>query len=195
MSREKVAKTISNIFNPYYLSAPFFLFVAITTTDNLMMALAYWLVSAVFFSFLPVWDIGRRVSKGLVTDPHINRREDRIRPFLFSLFCAVAGLVAVYLIGAPVEMRAISWSVVIMGVLITLITIFWKVSLHAAGITATAFILTVLYGLVALPVVVCVPVVFWARYVLNKHTPAQLGVGSVIAVTVSAGVFWYFGLL
>lgn len=195
LNREKVAMTISNIFNPYYLSVPFFLFVAIATSDNLIMALVYWLVSAAFFSFLPAWDIGRRISRGSVSDPHIDRREDRIRPFMFSLFSAVAGLAAIYLVGAPVEMRAISWSVVILGVFITLITVFWKVSLHAAGITATTFILTALYGPVVLPVFICIPVVLWARYVLNKHTPAQLLAGSAIAITVSAGVFWHFGLL
>lgn len=195
MSREKVAERVSDIFNPYYSSAPFFLLVVIASAKSLTAGIAYGVVLVLFFSALPVWDINRRIRRGSVSDPHIDRREDRIKPFLFSLTCAVAGLAAVYLVGAPAVIKAVSWSVVVTGAIVTATTAVWKVSLHTAGISAIAFILVVLFGWFALPVILCIPLVYWARFTLNKHTPAQLLVGSILAVGVTALVFRWFGLI
>ncbi len=186
---------VSDILNPYYSSAPFFLLIVIASAKSLMAGIIYYAVLVLFFSMLPMWDINRRIKQGSVSDAHIDRREDRIKPFLFSLACAVAGLAAVYIVGAPAAIKAVSWSVVIIGAIVTITTAVWKVSLHAAGISAIALILVVLFGWVALPVVFFVPLVYWARLTLNKHTPTQLLAGSLIAVGVTAGIFRWFGLI
>lgn len=194
MNRERVANRISDIFNPYYLSAPFLLLVAIGSSRSLAEAFLYWLATALFFSVLPLWDINRRIRLKIVSDAHISKREDRIKPFLFSLACAALGLVAVYLVGAPAAIKAVSWIVVLTGAVITATTVFWKISLHAAGATATAVALIVLFGTIAIPAVLFIPVVFWARLTLNKHTPAQLVAGSFLAAAIAVFVFWTFGL-
>ncbi len=195
MNREKVANRISDIFNPYYVSAPFFLLVAIASSRSLTTALFYWLVTALFFSVLPLWDINRRIRLKMVSDAHISRREDRIKPFLFSLVCAALGVIAVHVIGAPPAVKAVSWMVVITGAVITATTVFWKISLHAAGATATATALIVLFGAIAAPACLFIPVVFWARLTLKKHTPAQLLTGSLAAAAIAILVFWDFGLV
>lgn len=195
MSREKVANKISDIFNPYYSSAPFFLLVALAATNNLTQGLILWLPLALFFSALPMWDIKRRIRRGLVKDAHISRREDRIKPFLFSLGCAVLGLVAVYALSAPPTVKAVAWAVVINGAFITAITAVWKVSLHAAGITSISLILVYVCGLLAAPVALFIPVVFWARLILKKHTLAQLIVGTALSAAIVTAVFWRFDLL
>lgn len=195
LNREKLATKISDIFNPYYSSAPFFLLVAVGSSNEPSIILSSWLVLVLFFSALPMWDINLRIKKGIVGDVHISKREDRIRPFIFSLSCAVLGLATVYIIGAPQAIKALSWSVVVTGAAITIVTVFWKVSLHAAGISSIATILLILYGYLALPVLALVPAVLWARLVLKKHTPTQLAAGSLIAISVALGVFWSFGLV
>lgn len=194
MNREKVAHRISDIFNPYYSSAPFFLAVAAGASADIFFTLLNWAILTFFFSVLPLWDIRRRIRLGLVGDAHISGREDRIKPFLFSLGCAVTGLAAVYIAGAPVTIRAVAWTVVGLGATITAVTTVWKISLHAAGITSISVILYFVYGAVALPVALFVPVVLWARLVLRKHTPAQLAAGCLAAAAVAVLVFARFGL-
>lgn len=195
LNREKVADKISDLFNPYYSSSPFFLLVAAGSSRGVKDALAYWLVLTFFFSALPMWDIKRRIKMGLVKDAHISRREDRIKPFLFSLACAVLGLVAVYAVDAPDAIRAVSWAVVLIGAAITAITVFWKISLHVSGITSIALILIILYGQIAIPLVLLVPVVAWARLILKKHTANQMAAGALIAIAIVTAVFARFGLL
>ncbi|MEW5705609.1 MAG: hypothetical protein AB1743_02225 [Actinomycetota bacterium] len=195
MSREKLANWISDIFNPYYLSAPFFFIISFASSPTVFIGLISWLVASLFFSVLPVWDIHRRVRLGLVGDVHVSSRRERVKPFIFSFCCAVLGLASIYLIGATDAMKTVSWTVVITGAVITIITAFWKISLHAAGISSVAAVLIALYGVRALPVAFFVPVVLWARLTLKKHTPWQLLAGALVAAAIAIAVFWQFGLV
>ena len=188
-----MAERISDVLNPYWASAPFFFLVAADSSTNIAKGFLYWLICALFFSVLPMWDINRRIRRGLVADMHISRREDRIRPFLFALGCAVCGLAAIYIANAPAPIKAVSWMVVLTGAVITALTAVWKVSLHAAGVSAISIALIALYGLLALPILLLIPLVFWARLTLKKHSPAQLVAGSLIAAGIAAAVFWHFG--
>lgn len=190
-----LAEKISDIFNPYYSSAPFFLVVAIFATESLVYGLLWWLVLAGFFSLLPMLDIKRRIRSGRIQDIHVSRREDRIRPFLFSLASALVGLGAVYLFGAPAIIKAVCWVVVLNGALITATTALWKISLHAAGITTIATVLLIAFPLLGALAALCVPLVWWARLTLNRHTPAQLVAGSAVGIAVTVLVFWGFGLI
>jgi hypothetical protein len=190
-----VANKVSDLFNPYYSSSPFFLLVAIGSSKGIGAAIVYWLVLTLFFSALPMWDINRRIRLGLVRDAHISRREDRIKPFIFSLSCAVLGLIAVYAVGTPEAIKAISWTVVLTGAAITIITAFWKISLHAAGVTSISLALIFLYGTIAIPTILLVPLVLWARLTLKKHTPAQLALGTLLSATIVSATFIHFDLL
>lgn len=195
LNREKLAKRLSDIFNPYYASAPFFLIVVAGSSPDFAAGIVYFFITVLFFSVLPVWDIHRRIKFGLVTDAHISRREDRIKPFLFSLGCAVAGLATIHAIGAPVQIQAVSWTVVLTGAVITAITAFWKISLHAAAISSIVVALVALYGPYMLLTSILVPVVAWARLTLKKHSVGQILAGISIAVVIAVAVFRKFGLI
>lgn len=195
LNREKLAKTLSDIFNPYYASAPFFIIVVVGSSPDLTAGIAYLFITVLFFSVLPVWDIQRRIRLGLVADAHISRREDRIKPFLFSLSCAVAGLALIYATGAPAQIQAVSWTVVLTGAIITAITAFWKISLHAAAISSIVVALVALFGPYMLLTSVLVPVIAWARLTLKKHSVAQILAGISTAVVIAVAVFTNFGLI
>ncbi|MDI6817369.1 MAG: phosphatidic acid phosphatase [Actinomycetota bacterium] len=195
MNREKAASRISDIFNPYYSSAPFFWLVAASATPNAATFLLDAAILTAFFSVLPLWDIRRRIRRGQVRDAHISRREERLKPFLFSLACAATGLAALYVAGAPDVVLAVVWTVVALGATITAVTTVWKISLHAAGITSIAAMLYFIFGAVAAPVALLVPVVGWARLTLRKHTPAQLVAGILVAIAITTAVFSFFGLI
>jgi len=195
LNREKAANRISDIFNPYYSSAPFFWLVAAIATPTTAAFLLNAAILTVFFSALPLWDIRRRIRGGQVRDVHISSREDRLKPFIFSLSCAVAGLAALYVAGAPGMVLAVAWTVVALGATITAVTAVWKISLHAAGITSIAAMLYFIFGAAAAPALLLVPVVGWARLTLRKHTPAQLAAGILVAIVATSGIFSFFGLI
>lgn len=195
MDKEKLAAKVSDIFNPLYISFVFFLIVSLHVSSSLLEAAKYWLVAGFFFCVLPLGDVLLRIRKGITKDIHIDERKDRIIPFLITLTSSIVGLLTVSFLGFPKEIQAVSWAIVLTGGIITVITLFWKISLHAAGISAIATALIVFLGLSASVLVLFIPVVFWARITLRKHNIWQLLAGSGLSVLIMLFVLNWYGLL
>jgi hypothetical protein len=195
LDKEKLAAKVSDIFNPLYISFVFFLIVSLHVSSSLLEAAKYWLVAGFFFCVLPLGDVLLRIRKGITKDIHIDERKDRIIPFLITLTSSIVGLLTVSFLGFPKEIQAVSWAIVLTGGIITVITLFWKISLHAAGISAIATALIVFLGLSASVLVLFIPVVFWARITLRKHNIWQLLAGSGLSVLIMLFVLNWYGLL
>jgi hypothetical protein len=195
LDKEKLAAKVSDTFNPLYISFAFFLIVSLRVSDSIFEAVEYWAVTGLFFCVLPLGDVLLRIKKGITKDIHIDERKDRIIPFLITLASSIAGLSAVSFLGFPKEIQAVSWAIVLTGAIITAITLVWKISLHAAGISAIVTALIVFLGLPAVVLVLFIPAVFWARLTLKKHTIWQLLAGSGLSVLVMLFTLDRFGLL
>jgi membrane-associated phospholipid phosphatase len=61
------------------------------------------------------------------------------------------------------------------------ITLKWKISIHASGITGPFTALVYLLGAVMLPLLLVVIPVAWARVELKAHTIMQVTVGAVLS--------------
>ena len=70
-----------------------------------------------------------------------------------------------------------------------LITLRWKISIHAGGAAGAATVLALLYGVQALPLLAGVALIGWSRVVLGKHTWLQVLAGAVISVIITVVVF------
>jgi membrane-associated phospholipid phosphatase len=73
---------------------------------------------------------------------------------------------------------------VMIGIL-SLVTLFWKISFHGATITAAATATLLVAGSSAWPVMLLVPLVGWARVRLERHTPRQVVFGSLIGALIA----------
>ncbi len=123
-------------------------------------------------------------------------RSQRFVPFLFTTFIYGAdtflftrNLSNLHL--STVILAAVS---VCIG-LVTVITLFWKISAHAVGIGGLlGFLFGIVYGFAAVellyPTLVCLlaaGLLLTARLYLNTHTPAQVGVGFLLGLAVCFG--------
>ena len=73
---------------------------------------------------------------------------------------------------------------------IAIVSLFWKVSAHAAGVTGPITGLIWVYGFFLFPVMFLAVIVAWSRWKLKLHTPLQLLTGILIAIVVTAIVYW-----
>lgn len=193
--REWLANHISDIFNPFYLNMPLVLLVALTRSANQVKALGLALIIILSSSVLPMLEIGRRIRKGDASDPHLSRREERIKPLVFGLISTLGGLALIYFLKAPPVLLAMMVAGLLSGMVLVGITSFWKISLHSAGVSGAATALSILYGAFGFPLWVLVLMVWWARLALKKHTIAQVLAGSAVSITMTASVFYRFGLV
>lgn len=114
-----------------------------------------------------------------IKDWDIQKREQRIPLYAFTLICHLAGLWLAHELGKG-ELVLVLSVFYIVGIVFSLITLKWKISLHA-GVNAVLFTAINmfydwqyiwLYGLLAL--------VMWARVYQKHHSWSQVLTGAIL---------------
>ncbi len=123
---------------------------------------------------------------GKVRDPRSISQAERVRPLRIVAALHVGAFLVVTLLGAPAELRAALLSYALATVLFALLTPLTNLSLHAAGVSGAAVCLIFVFGAWGLLAVLLVPLVWWARTLLGRHTPQELALG----VLVGGGATW-----
>lgn len=171
--RYKLARTISHIGNPLMtgiMMMVLFLFKfndpAYRTTLFIYAAIII-LIPFTFFLFL--------YKKGIVTDIYIRRREERVWPTAGLTVGCILGFLHLWVDGqAPDLFILFAFIASIQNVINLAITTRWKVSLHAGCAASLATWGLILYGAMAIPLVIFLMLVAWSRLYLKRHTPAQI---------------------
>jgi membrane-associated phospholipid phosphatase len=120
---------------------------------------------------------------------HVRDREGRLVPFLALIVLSSIGLALLIVLGAPWMLVALDVTMVSALLVTGAITIWWKVSLHAAVAAGAAVVLVVLHGPAWLLSSLVVAAISWSRVRLGDHTTAQVVGGSVVGAAVVGGLF------
>jgi membrane-associated phospholipid phosphatase len=192
--RIRFARLVSNILAPVTISIPAVLLVAFYDAQSLASALFYTSVTLFFLSFGPMLYIIIGVRLGKVSDVDVSRRKERIGPFLFGLASVLAGLVTLVLIKAPKNLQTLLIITAVSCIVMLVITLWWKISIHASSLAGTLTFLTALYGVIVLPAFLLVVLVSWSRVVLRRHTVAQVVAGALVSITLTSAILFVRGV-
>jgi membrane-associated phospholipid phosphatase len=190
----RFARQVSNILAPVTISIPAVLLVAFYRAQNLASALFYACLTLFFLSFGPMLYIIIGVRLGKFSDMSISRRRERIGPFLFSFVSVLAGLIVLFLMNAPKNLQTLLIVTAVSCIVMMVITLSWKISIHASTIAGTATFLTALYGVIVLPAFLLVVLVSWSRVVLERHTVAQVVAGALVSITLTSAILFIRGV-
>jgi membrane-associated phospholipid phosphatase len=187
--RRRAARVLTEVGAPVVVLVVMPLLVALHAAGDTGRGTGSGLLAALFFGVIPFAYVLRGVQKGRWRDHHVGGRAQRRPVFVFSLASMGAGAVLLAVIGAPRELGAFLLTVLGQAVLAGLITLVWKVSLHAwvSSIAGTA--LVVLYGWPALVLWPALAAVGWSRLELKDHTPLQVATGTLLGVVMTAVLF------
>ena len=183
--RVRIARFVSNILSPLVVSLPFVLFVALYHAQNVLMALLYALIILFFLSFGPMVYILVGVRMGKFTDADVSLRSQRVGPFLFGITSALIGLGTLFFTHGPKNLQTLLLITIVSGFVMMIVTLWWKISIHASSLAAAATLLTALYGSIVLPIFVLLAAVCWSRVVLRRHTIGQVIAGSVVSIALT----------
>ena len=117
---------------------------------------------------------------GKVSDPRSIPRAERVRPLRVVAALHAGAFLIVTLLGAPAELRAALLSYALATLLFALLTPLTNLSLHAAGVSGAAVCLLFVFGAWGLPALLLIPLVWWARRRLERHTPPELALGALV---------------
>ena len=191
----RLARLVSEIFNPLLVALPTFLVIALASAPDVPRALLWWIVTVAGISVAPLLFIWRGVRKGRYSDHHVSVREQRFVPLVFGLGCLVVAFGALYFLSVSRVLIATVSAVIVACVITLLITRYWKISLHLIGIAGTVTAFTLLFGPRLLLLAPLVALVGWARWRVGAHTPLQALAGTALAVGVTIAIFGIAGLL
>ena len=190
------ARFVSRYLNPLFWSGTVLLAAALRGAVNWWQGLSWALFTIVMTTILPLVYMIHQLRRGVFSDFHITRREERLKPSLLLMVFLVATVptAALWLFDGPLALRAVFTAGLVMVFVTVAITFFWKISQHVMGISSMAAMLTMLLGPFAAPSFLLVPIVAWARITVGAHTKAQTIFGALLGLVVSWAVFRWFGL-
>ena len=183
-ARTKLAKLISAATRLPLLAVPLFLAVGAEAAGR--RGLLWGLLCLVLTSGLSLLYLLYLARTGKVRDPRSISQSERVRPLRLVAALHVGAFLVATLLGAPAELRAALLSYALATVLFALLTPLTNLSLHAAGVSGAAVCLIFVFGAWGLPALLLVPLVWWARTLLGRHTPSELALG----VLVGGGATW-----
>jgi hypothetical protein len=191
----RLADIVSEVSNPLFVALPTFLVIALATARDIPHAFLWWSVTILGISIAPFLFILRGIRQGRYSDRHVSIRQQRFIPLLFGLGCMVAAFVLLSVLDASRVLMATVTSVIMACGISLLVTHYWKISLHLVGMAGAVTVFVLMFGphfLLLSPLVVLVG---WARWQVHAHTVLQACAGASLAIGVTVGIFWLFGVL
>ena len=175
-----LAKIISNLFSPVIVAPGALAILVAQAGISGSSRMLIWLTAFFFASLVPLITLLFLRWKKIITDLDVSLREQRFTPLLITL----VSYALAYVFLETMEANSLTRGLVFCGltnlVILMLITRYWKVSFHAAGLTSPLAALWVLWNAYAWPMAALIALVGTSRIVLKAHTPAQVIVGSAL---------------
>ncbi len=180
----RIAKFLSAATRLPLLAVPLFLLVGVVAAG--WRGLLWALLCLLLTSGLSLVYLAYLTRSGKVRDPGRILQGERVRPLWVVAALHAGAWALVTLFGAPAPLRAILLSYALATLLFALLTPIAKLSLHAAGVAGAAVCLVYVFGAWGTLAMPAVPLVWWARTALGRHTPLELALG----VLVGGGGTW-----
>lgn len=182
--QESFANIVGFVFNAPLIAVVAFGYIYKEMTLHNLWSFFY--VPSFFSGLLPVLYLYYLRRTGVIGDMMVNDRDQRLVPFagVFGSYLLGAGLLRIY--NAPPTMVALMISYVITSAVMLLITLRWKISIHAAGVAGPSMFLVLRYNLALWPFLVVTLLVCWSRWKLKVHTIEQVFAGALLSVIVTA---------
>ncbi len=140
-----------------------------------------------FFSgLLPLLSLYYLKRVGMIGDLMVNERDERLIPFACVFGSYVLGTAFLWIFNAPTTIVALMVSYVITSLVMMVITLRWKISIHAAGVAGPSMFLVLKYNLALWPFLIVTLLVCWSRWRLKVHTIEQVFAGATLSVIITA---------
>ena len=184
----RIANTFSVVGQPIFIPIPVFILLATKIDDPGKCALAI-IVSLLFVTVIPTvvtyyfsLKLGRK-------DGDIPDRTLRFKPMMLGTASYVIGTGVLYLMDVPKVMTVLMLCYAVVTLAMMIITFYWKISIHSVGVIGPTMALAYAFWPWGLLFALIFPPIVWSRYVLKKHTPAQLAGGAIAGIIITGSLF------
>ena len=165
----------------------FFVFIVIIFDNSIIHPGAIKILITCFLcsNLLPIITLFLLQKKGLISDLDASIKEERITPLLLGIGYAVLGFLLLHIQEANMLIKGLMFCTITNTIVILLITRYWKISIHAMGISGLLSVLWI-HGIeYALIMFIILFLVAFSRVILKAHNVAQVTIGSILGLTLT----------
>ena len=191
----RLADFLSWAISPVVVAPAVYCFLVLLGYADHPRNMAYLTVLFASSTFAPMLLIFGLKKIGKVSDYNITFREQRFLPLLVLTGVNVLGYEFMQQLHAPRLLSGILLFNAVNTVLILLVTLQWKISIHLFTLTACIALLVLKFGSGMLWLMMLMPVLMWSRMYLKAHNFMQTLVGGIIGfVIMFAELTWWIAL-
>ncbi len=184
------ATLVSGMLHPFTIPPLVFLLLFLAATDpatahagQVALGLS---VAILFASALPLGAVVYMARRGLIGSIDISDRTKRTVPLLLTVASYAVGFIVLLMLQAPELVLGLMLAYAVNTALVAVITLWWKISIHAVAVGGPLAALTVALGLWLLPAYLLLGLIGSARVALGRHTVAQVVLGGVLGLGATA---------
>lgn len=152
-------------------------------------------ICAIFAGILPillVLFLLKKRSNGKKIDMDIPERTDRHYPLILVILSYIVGTIVLYALNAPAITTVLMFCYFSNTLILFLINLYWKISIHAMGVAGPITALIYVFGPFGAIFGLILPLVMWSRIYLKKHTIFQVIMGALLGLVSTALQIEYF---
>ena len=178
--RIKLASLISVLFNPMLVS---FVTFGILIFDHPIISVnAYFIFFSCFLfsNFIPFITVLFLKNTGKISDLDASQKEQRFLPLLLGVLYAGSGFIVLNYLNAGDLVRGLMFCYMTNTIIIIVITKYWKISIHAAGVAGPLTALWIHGVHSPFVVIFIVSILGWSRIILKAHNISQVLAGFIL---------------
>ena len=179
MDRKKLAKIISAALNAPLIAILTFIPLILSQQPSNTLQLV--LITTVFGAILPLSSTYYLVRRGIIPDIYASVRETRTEPFLWAMASYLLGVTVLLYVNAPFVVTALMACYFGNAIIMLLITLRWKISIHTVGVSGPVTALVFELGARMIPLFFLLFPVAWARIELKAHNKGQVAAGAILS--------------
>lgn len=178
MNRQKLATGLSAALNAPFITIATFIPLILFGGKDIPLLVA---ITSVFGGILPLVMVYAMLKFDFIKDFYAQDRDTRMVPFLWTTLFYLLGAISLVIVDAPAAVTALMACYFVNGVVLMLITLKWKISIHASGVTGPFTALIYALGGWMIPLLLVVIPVGWARVELKAHSVKQVTAGAILS--------------
>jgi hypothetical protein len=194
MPSEKFAKLLSIVLGPHVWLPILFLMMIVKTglAPNQIKIISPTIL--ILQVAIPIAYLIIAPRLGWVSEWDMRKKEERLPFFVLYFFLTSITLFIISRFGNNLLLH-LNIILIVLLTILAIITIFWKISLHASLNTISTIIINFLFNWQYPILYLTIPIICWSRFALKRHTAYQLIAGVTVTTLVTLGGLKTFGYL
>jgi membrane-associated phospholipid phosphatase len=179
LNKRRLASLISAALNAPLIAL--LTFVPLILTQRTSSPLLLIVITTFFGAILPLSSTYYLVRKGIIPDIYASDRATRKEPILWAMASYLVGVSVLLAVKAPLVVTALMVCYFVNALVMLFITLRWKISIHAVGVTGPITALVYQLGMKMIPFFLLMLPVAWARLELKAHNLKQVIAGAILS--------------